>query len=208
VQRQGRAALDMTNPWDGEPDRLEFEAEGLPCVMRRGFGDAWCGYVGISGDHPLFGLPRNALIKLPSSWFERRRGWQGTGPIDVFLHAASDRPRDEFEIALAFEVHGGITWSSDHPGGEKPDGRWWFGFDCAHAGDLQPQRLDDGGLIDLMIEQMPEEARATMRKVMQKAHDGVYRDQQYVVSECQSLAAQLIAVVPVLAKVGATERTR
>lgn len=35
-------------------------------------------------------------------------------------------------------VHGGLTWSSNRCGRHQPDGRWWLGFDCAHAGDLVP----------------------------------------------------------------------
>jgi hypothetical protein len=48
-----------------------------------------------------------------------------------------------------------------------------------------------------MIDSMPEHVRDTMRGIMAK-QTNVYRDQQYVVSECQSLAAQLNAVVGVL----------
>jgi hypothetical protein len=50
-----------------------------------------------------------------------------------------------------------------------------------------------------MLDSMPEETREIMRRVM-KPLPGLYRDQQYVVGECQSLAAQLIAVVTVLEK--------
>ena len=44
---------------------------------------------------------------------------------------------------------------------------------------------------------MPEHVRGTMRKIV-KGQNAVYRDQQYVVGECQSLAAQLVAIVEVL----------
>jgi hypothetical protein len=39
------------------------------------------------------------------------------------------------------EVHGGLTFS-DH---FKDDDRWYFGFDCAHLGDLQPYQFERDG---------------------------------------------------------------
>jgi len=197
----------MANPWDTEPDHLDFEAEGLPCVMRRGGGDVWCGYVGIGPEHPLFCLPTNHPLKLPASWFEGRKVDQGFGPMDMFIHMLSGAKslEDATPICLAFHVHGGVNYAADHsPDADRiaePDGRWWFGFDCGHAGDLAPGRLKTNKLMLEMVESMPIEARAKMREIVQRGLDeAVYRDQQYVVSECQSFAAQLNAVVGVLNK--------
>lgn len=164
-------------PWDTEPKELQFEAEGLRCAMRRYEMGYWCGYVGVGRDHPLYGLPRNHLLKLPLSWFEHRRGLQGTGAIDMLLHATSGRRlEDACAIGMAFEVHGGVTFANHRS--EDPD-LWWFGFDCSHAGDYIPELAKLPGLKGIM-------------------RDAVYRDQQYVVGECMSLAAQLVAVVKVL----------
>jgi len=68
------------------------------------------------------------------------------------------------------DVHGGLTWARAFPGGENHPATddWWFGFDCAHAGDLTP----GSGL---------------------HSGDDVYRDMIYVRAECESLAAQLSA---------------
>jgi hypothetical protein len=66
---------------------------------------------------------------------------------------------------LDVDVHGGLTYSNAaYPGGEF-DG-WWFGFDCAHGGDLTPKYPSDG----------------------------VYRDFEYVKAECESLAKQLAEI--------------
>jgi hypothetical protein len=160
-------------PWETEPNSLDFEADDLRCAMRRNNLGVWCGYVGVGPEHPLFGLPTNHPLKLPRSWFEGRRGLEGTGPMDLFIHAMSGkRLEDACDISLAFQVHGGITYA-DHL--SDSDKLWWFGFDCGHAGDYVPGIMR--GIVGVI---------------------GVYRDQQYVVAECQSLAAQLVAIVGVI----------
>jgi hypothetical protein len=42
-------------PWCDEPDRVEFEAHGLPCLLRRNDLGAWCGYAAVPPGHPLHG---------------------------------------------------------------------------------------------------------------------------------------------------------
>lgn len=54
-QRNSNRASWGSGPWDNEPNRVEFEHAGLPCILHRGGGGAWCGYVGLSPSHPLFG---------------------------------------------------------------------------------------------------------------------------------------------------------
>jgi hypothetical protein len=189
-------------PWENEPDSLDFEADGLPCAMRRnGRYGTWCGYVGVGEGHPLFGLPYNHPLKLPASWFEGRKVDEGTGPMDIFMHIISGAKSidDACPISLALHVHRGCNYADDHVPGSKPDGRWWFGFDCGHAGDYMPDKTPNmQQIMDEMVDSMPEHVRATMREIVRKSATGVYRDQQYVVSECQSLAAQLNAIVGVL----------
>ena len=193
------------SPWETEPDHLAFEADGLPCVMWRNHYRAWCGYVGVGPEHPLFGLPMNHLLKLPPSWFEGRKFDQSVGPIDLFAHLLSGAKsiEDACSISLAFQVHGGVSYASDHVPDHEPDGRWWFGFDCGHGGDYMPGLPDSVAQITgEIIASMPEHVRGTMREIMSKTapKTGDYRDQQYVVSECQSLAAQLNAIVGVIQK--------
>lgn len=65
------------------------------------------------------------------------------------------------------DVHGGITYSSDHLPNHPPDGSWWYGFDCAHAGDLVPG--------------------ATFRI----GPSGTYRTIGYAITECLILIRQL-----------------
>lgn len=48
-------------PWHTEPDRVEFEVHGFPCLLRRGPCGAWCGYVATPPGHPWHGKHYNAL---------------------------------------------------------------------------------------------------------------------------------------------------
>lgn len=56
--REEAKPIDRTGwgsgPWDNEPDRIEFECEGFPCLMRRTHNGNWCGYVAVSPTHPAF----------------------------------------------------------------------------------------------------------------------------------------------------------
>ena len=185
--------------WETEPSSLDFEAEGLRCAMRRNGRDVWCGYVGVESDHPLFGLPTNHPLALPASWFEGRKPLQGSSPLDLFCHIMSGakQANDNCPISLAMQVHGGCNYAADHVPDGEPDGRWWFGFDCGHAGDYTPGGASMKEIMKEMIDSMPEHVRETMRDIVFR-EQGVYRDQQYVVGECQSLAAQLNAIVGVI----------
>src|SRR5438477_3224946 len=42
-------------PWQDEPDRVDFEHAGLPCLAHRGPSGQWCGYVGLPPTHPAYG---------------------------------------------------------------------------------------------------------------------------------------------------------
>jgi hypothetical protein len=42
-------------PWDSEPDRVDWESYGLPCLMIRNSLGNWCGYVGVAEGHKYFG---------------------------------------------------------------------------------------------------------------------------------------------------------
>lgn len=42
-------------PWQTEPDRIEWEHAGLPCLATRGPSGHWCGYAAVPPSHPLHG---------------------------------------------------------------------------------------------------------------------------------------------------------
>jgi hypothetical protein len=52
-----RLPLPAEGEWNSEPDKIQWvdEATGLDCLMHRGPGGFWCGYVGVAEGHPAFG---------------------------------------------------------------------------------------------------------------------------------------------------------
>lgn len=42
--------------WKHEPDFVEFEHAGLECVLHRGGGGVWCGYVAVPPGHSCYGM--------------------------------------------------------------------------------------------------------------------------------------------------------
>ena len=42
-------------PWDAEPDRVDFMHAGFSCLLHRGPGGHWCGYVGLPPGHRYHG---------------------------------------------------------------------------------------------------------------------------------------------------------
>lgn len=102
-------------PWVDEPDRVEFYAHGLACLMvRNKIVGHWCGYVAVPPEHPLHGVSCDS---------ER--------VDDVVVHGG-----------LTYE--GGCFGDICHAAksGEADD-VWWLGFDAAHAGDLMPGAAAD-----------------------------------------------------------------
>jgi hypothetical protein len=64
------------------------------------------------------------------------------------------------------------------PAPGEPDDLWWFGFDCAHAGDETPG-------INALLSEMRS------RVPLFPHPPDIYRDVTYVMAECASLARQL-----------------
>ena len=139
--------------WDGEPDKVQWEdaSTGLPCLaVRSPFMGNWCGYVGVTDDHPLHGLD-----------------WED---VDIVAHggityAGSCQPEEDESIGICHLPDAG-----------EPDHVWWFGFDCAHAGDWCP----------------------TMAKHQRdrgypftKGSGESYKTLEYVKQQCEELASQL-----------------
>jgi hypothetical protein len=142
-------------PWQEEPDRIEFQHAGLPCLMvRHDRGGHWCGYAAVPPGHPLHG-----------------------------------KSYDDADV----EAHGGLTYAKKcegeicHvPAPGEPDDVWWFGFDCAHAGDFAPGH-------EATMMSIP--AIVKLRSKNPFIRDDVYRDMRYVRDQTERLAEQLNGIV-------------
>jgi hypothetical protein len=166
---EGRPELNLSSheagpgPWDDEPDKVQWidTATGLDCLAVRQSLGAWCGYVGLPPEHP----------------------WHGKGYSTCLDPNCTEEWCYSHSPEGAVRVHGGLTFASSCRESDKgeafgichvpfegrPHDVWWFGFDCAHSGDLTPCRgISFGG--------------------------DTYRDLAYVKAQCASLAQQLAEV--------------
>jgi len=96
--------------------------------------------------------------------------------IDTAHPWHGDAYNDHYEIT----VHGGLTYADSR----DDDEIWWFGFDCAHLGDLTPRHFHADPVTEAAIA---------------LCGDGIgggntYRDFGYVTAEVTRLAEQLAAV--------------
>lgn len=165
-----------SGPWDSEPDKKQWldEASGLAClIVRNQNGGNLCGYVGVPKTHPLHGKSYHERVTCPADP-NAVANTSEAKPWMAWL-GESLRGEDDGTIALdaLVDVHGGLTYADECQGRichvtEDGDHVWWFGFDCAHGGDLRP--TDKYGF---------------------NGPDSRYRDVSYVEGQCRRLAEQL-----------------
>jgi len=106
-----------SGPWDDEPDREEWRAHGMPClIVRASSTGALCGYVGVPPGHPLHGKS------------------YGNAAVDAL----------DVHGGITFgDKCGAVAVICHVPLPGEPDAVWWLGFDCSHAGDSTPQGAPD-----------------------------------------------------------------
>jgi hypothetical protein len=164
-------------PWNGEPDKEQWqdEAAGFACLIKRNRMGALCGYVGVPEGHP----------------------WHGSGYSPGYSTEGELSPA--LRLLDEVEIHGGLTYADScqegpedkticHvPAPGEPEPLWWFGFDCAHAGDVSP------GLREVYAEAGIVRSASPFGET--------YRDVAYVKAECASLAQQAAEAVKVAATV-------
>ena len=146
---------------------------GFRAVITMGIMGFHCGYVGLPAGHPLYGCeygePCDALAFPVGETVGKR------GIIPLLCADGEARPD------VVFDVHGSLTYSGSSETYPVPhDGLWWFGYDCGHSGD---------GRSDAYIAGM--KAAFPNKPFMWFEGDGVFRDLDYCVAECESLAQQM-----------------
>ena len=148
-------------PWQDEPDKVQWQDEdtGFLCLVVRGPVGALCGYVSVPEGHPWHGIGYSEPLDGTDKNYDDPDWWRKPTPEKVT------------------DVHGGLTYSGEGVRG-APEGHWWFGFDCAHAGDFAP------AMHNLL----------SWERSMMEPNGDTYRDLAYVKAECTKLATQLAAV--------------
>ena len=140
----------------------EWTCCGFLCLsVTTGMGHR-CGYVGIDRYHRLYGVgysQESDLLEAVNS------GIKGITPENFFY------------------VHGGLTFADKRK--EYPD-LWFFGFDCAHAGDLPDESL---------MENLPDYTKKVLLGHGTISDGGTVWTLDMVVAECESLAQQLNEVM-------------
>jgi hypothetical protein len=186
-------------PWQDEPDALDWrdEATGYTCAIRRNLAlsGALCGYVGVPPGHALHGWRCEDDVPLRPEF--EKDGKYGT--IEFFLYALSGaHEHGTIPLGLALKAHGGVNWSGPIPDESDNSGRWWFGFDCGHAGDFAPaihallKRIHiDKGTTRIFEER---EKLLGLGAPMSGGERVAYRTVGYVKAECATLAMQLAAL--------------
>ena len=142
---------------------------GLRAVVIMGDLGHRCGYVGIPTEHSLYGVGYGD--KTPQLKLDQNRSTEKMSPIQILCGAGKNM--DELNSPeYVFEVHGGLTYSGNGRGTYPVESvLWWFGYDCGHAGD----------------------APAPGSRMFAYCHEGdVHRTLEYCISECESLARQIM----------------
>jgi hypothetical protein len=120
----------MTDDYVKQPIELEWtdQESGFTCQILRmiGISGHLCGYVAVPIDHPWYGKGYAQCLETPDPCIDYRdNGWC------------------EHNAEVMIDVYGSITYAGEL--GER--GRWYFGFDCTHSGDIELVFSDTGPII-------------------------------------------------------------
>lgn len=109
-----------------------------------------------------------------------RCGYVGVPMGHPFYQKTSSTYIPELKNSLdrTIEIHGGITFSEFIP--KYDNYLWWFGYDCAHAGDAYD--------LDLMS---PDYRRIYSNSILTRDESAI-RSKEYCIEECKKLAEQLL----------------
>ena len=133
----------MKNPWDDEPESVDFEHMGYKCAMRRNSFGAWCGYVAVPDTHALYQKDYSYRLLLSPADDTKI---DEVGVLNAFCSAFKEAD-GKTELTLLIPCHGGLTFAGTGTWLEPTGTVWWFGFDCSHSGDRAPDdRLGSYGI--------------------------------------------------------------
>lgn len=169
----------------------DFMNNGYRCIVLFIYSGHRTAYVGIPESHPLYKQKYGEESPLLSfdAIKDQQQGKRGIIPLVCFAFSSKNE-EDGVRPDVFFDVHGSITYSDFHQEWtEENDTRWYFGFDCGHAGDANDYRTAlRHGLIS-------EEHYKYMVSLYERfGVDGEVRSLQYCIEECEHLAEQLYLI--------------
>ena len=164
----------------------DFEYDGYRCVIVFQKGGHRCGYVGIPQTHPFYGVNYSDKVDVLKFDNIKEQNIGKRGIIPVMCMAFEDSDDGCLRPDCYFDVHGGITYSDKGSYPVESD-LWWFGFDCAHAGDRKDyKQVAEYGL------DTPEHVQYNINLENEYyIEDEAIRTKEYVEQECRNLADQL-----------------
>lgn len=209
-------------PWDQEPDRVDFEHVGLPCLLLRNNMGAWCGYAAVFPGHPWYGIGYNQCTvgDAPEPVIE---------DIDARYPVTDDMPEHTRRFALKMREHareaearGGFMstqWLKEHPRyscyehspealievhGGLTYADACSGPICHEAKPGQPDQVwwfgfdcsHAGDLTPGLEALYSTSPNFSFRANVPEELRDVYRDVNYVRAETMRLAEQLAAIAP------------
>ena len=168
----------------------DFEYRGYRCVVVFQDMGHRCGYVGLKPGHPLYGKEYSDYVEVKKSDLE---GEEIGKRSMISLLVASNDEDDRARIEIYFNVHGGITYAGGNSNYPIEGNLWWFGFDCAHWGDL----IDLDKLEEYFGNEPQVKNRINIEKEVNSRYGtyGEIRTKEYVEDECKSLVDQIIKLV-------------
>ncbi len=155
-------------PWVNEPDLIEFEHVGFKCIAARKM--MWEGHQGFE---QMSGGYLCGYVVIPEG-----HPWRSINDKRIFS-----------ECLNGIDIHGGVSWVGVLDGEEA----YLIGFDCAHSHDISPslERFQE----NLIRERSDEPWVKSMIELKAKYPLSVvwhktYKDIDYVIDQCKSLAEQ------------------
>lgn len=156
---------------------MEWESSGFPCVVVLTPMGHRCGYVGVPYHHPLWGKDYSESVRIKKKAVKKLT-CEKVSSIALLCTDMVAVKAGIISIDCLFDVHGGITYAGKQGRWDKvspDDSYWFFGFDCAHAGDA------------------PEPGYSSY-----PSFDGEIRTLEFCVGECETLAESLKSVTKIL----------
>lgn len=133
-----------------------------------------CGYVAVPVDHPLNGVDRGEQVPaITQDMVDNITLGKRSAILIITRTLGSDgeglvrRSPD-----ILFDVHGGLTFSGAGESINLPGPSWWFGFDCAHAGDgvIEPSEFElkyNTGAVVRTLEFCKEECESLAKQIVE-----------------------------------------